>query len=93
MTIKRKTFEDVVQHYLGDVAEWSEDQCFGRLWITFKDPISVSVLYNKGKSVDFFPGSLYGDESDRSILLYLFEETEIFEEGIQRLRALIDSLF
>jgi GntR family transcriptional regulator of abcA and norABC len=89
----RKPVDRILKSYLGDIAEWNSAQCFGRIWLVFRDPIRVSVLYKARQDIDFFPGSLYGDDSDQSVLLYIFGDSKIFEQGIRRLRELIDRLF
>lgn len=81
----------VLEKYLGDIATWRKQNSWGRIWVDFQEGISVKKIYRARRDVDFFPGAMYGDKSDRSVLLYVFCDPAQFEEGIQRLRILIDS--
>lgn len=86
---KRAECEAILKEHLGGLATWSRDQAWGRIWLVFREGISVRRLYAERQDVNFFPGEFYGDASDRAMLLYIFCARETFEEGVRRLRRLI----
>ncbi len=90
---RRKVYFRILEHYLSGVARWSRTQCWGRIWLEFLPPVRVSELYRRRSRIDFHPGSMYGDRSDRTLLLYVFLKQEKFEEGVRRLRDLVREVF
>ncbi len=90
---RRKAYFQILEHYLSGLARWSSTQCWGRIWLEFRQPVRVSELYRRRSRVDFLPGSMYGDQSDRTMLLYIFLKQDLFEEGVRRLRDLVREVF
>ena len=82
---------EILEKYLGDIAVWRKQNSWGRIWLEFQEGISVRRLYRARRDVDFFPGAMYGDKSDRSLLLYVFCPPAEFEEGVRRLKRLVDA--
>lgn len=85
--------EAILRQWLSDVAEWSTDNAWGRIWLVFREGIRVSRLYRMRRDVDFYPGEIFGDRSDRAVLLYIFCDLATFELGIRRLRSLVEDCF
>jgi len=86
-------YANLVNEYFKGIATFSENQVWGRIWLTFKKPVKVSHLYATRENVDFQPGIIYGDTQDASIMLYLFGDIGLFEEGLKRLRTLVNKIY
>lgn len=92
LTQRRDTMLRALSSHMQDKATWNEPKGSYHIWCQLNHPIPDEHLLTNGiqEGVLFTPGSVFGAESGSIRLTYSWEDEQLIEEGIRRLRKTIE---